>query len=53
MCDVLALGETGEVEADIQNALLSYLDTETDWVPLNAYRECSQPLETRQSELNY
>ena len=40
ICDVAALAETGHVSPEIRDSLLSYIDQETDFAPLYAFKNC-------------
>ena len=40
ICDVAALAETGHVTPEIRDGVLSYIDQETDFAPLYAFKNC-------------
>merc|ERR1711892_954315 len=42
ICDVIALTRTGHVTMEIHDAVMEYIDMETDFAPLNAAKECAQ-----------
>merc|ERR1711892_554203 len=42
ICDVIALTRTGHVNQEIHDAIMEYIDMETDFAPLNAAKECAQ-----------
>jgi len=42
ICDVIALARTGHVTQEIHDAIMEYIDMETDFAPLNAAKECAQ-----------
>ena len=46
VCDVITLVKTGHVTMEIRDAVMEYIDRETDFVPLNALKECSQDRST-------
>ena len=50
ICDVITLSRTGHVTQEIHDAVMEYIDMETDFAPLNAVKECSQDLSTKKNE---
>merc|ERR1711970_135626 len=50
ICDVIALSKTGHVTQEIHDAVMEYIDMESDFAPLNAIRECSQESSTINNE---
>ena len=41
ICDVIALTRTGHVTQEIHDAIMEYIDMETDFAPLRALKECA------------
>jgi len=41
ICDVIALTRTGHVNQEIHDAIMEYIDMETDFAPLRALKECA------------